>query len=204
MCIAIPPPMQKRSAGLRPLRRLTGTPLALLGSGALVQLAALAAGMLGAERAVAAAALPTLAGALATLLMGLALERIPERLHALPPGYPIYAPVFMAMTLGGLLTLADGAWLPGLGLAALLGGWSIGLRALYWKVKWASGAHGAWATRIYHAMLAGAGLLAGMSLGHWQGATALKTGFAAALTVLLLLASAGLAANRERRRAEAA
>jgi hypothetical protein len=80
------------------------------------------------------ALLPPLFAALATLLLGFALTRIPLRVEATPLSYPLLVVLFALVTAGSLLALLP-SWTV-LGQTLTLGCWLMALRTLWWKLKW--------------------------------------------------------------------
>ena len=137
MCIAIPSPQHRGGrSGASWWRWLTASPARLLGFSSALQLVglALSSTFFGLADSVTALT-PALFVALSTLLLGLSMARAPLRLGALPFSYPLLMSLFLPITAGGLLALLP-SWTVA-GQALVLAGWFIGLRALWWKLKWA-------------------------------------------------------------------
>ena len=137
MCIAIPSPGHRGgTAGWRWWRRLCASPIRLLGFSSALQLAGLALySTLAASAEPLAAWLPALFVALGTLLLGISLTRIPQRLGVLPVSHPFLVVLFTLITTGGLLALLPSWTVAGRILAFI--GWILALRDLWWKLKWA-------------------------------------------------------------------
>lgn len=161
MCIAIPPPLRQHPPPTTGWwKRLSASPARLLGVGATLQLLASALSSLYGSGPIS---LLSLLLALATLLLGSALQRIPERLHSLPLSYPLTVVLFTLLTLGGLLTALGSGNSAIAGLTLTAWAWFLALRTLRWKLHWAHGSVPL-ALKILYRLLLALGLLLGILL----------------------------------------